>query len=171
MEQLSLKSSIHRLILTDLLVVIGVILIPAISHILPFPLYILDPMRILVFAGYIFGRNHFNGLTIALVLPIMSSLIVGHPVLAKSGLISLELCANLFIFNLIMKSYSLYIFPAIFTSIFLSKIVYYLCKYIYIQLGLIDGALISTSLWVQLGTSVFLSIIMILFYKTNSKES
>jgi predicted membrane protein len=166
MQPQSHQVSTQRLVITDILVVIGVILIPTISHVLPFPLYLLDPMRILVFAGYIFGRHHSNGLALALALPIMSSLIVGHPVLAKSGLISLELMTNLFLFNWISNKYNGHIFPSIFISILLSKVIYYICKYVYIQIGWIDGTLISTSLWIQLGTTVFLSLVMIIFYRS-----
>ncbi len=46
---------------------IGVIMfLPAISHIMPFPLYYMDPMRLVLLGVYFVNRNHKNAYLLAI---------------------------------------------------------------------------------------------------------
>jgi len=58
---------------------------------------------------------------------------------------------------------------AVFLSIAISKIVYYLLKYAFIQSNLVDGALVTTSLYIQIMLTVVLSFV-VAFWGTGLKN-
>ncbi|HDR05268.1 MAG TPA: hypothetical protein ENN84_08505, partial [Candidatus Marinimicrobia bacterium] len=101
---------------------------PALVHLLQWPVYYLEPMRIIVILALVHS-SRANALILALTLPIFSYFVSAHPVLLKAVLISGELAANVFLFDLLrrkMKSQGL----AIFAAILGSKLLYYLAKFI-----------------------------------------
>ena len=51
------------LVLTDLVAVILILILPALSHLLPFPLYYLDPMRLVLFAAYFVWDRAFKSMS------------------------------------------------------------------------------------------------------------
>jgi len=76
------------IIFTDIAAIMIVIFLPAISHMMPFPLFYLDPMRLVLLGVYFVTRNEKNAYIIAMGLPIFSMLYSGHPVFYKAILIS-----------------------------------------------------------------------------------
>jgi hypothetical protein len=148
-----------RTILIDVAILIAIYFIPALSHIAPFPIYLLDPMRIFMLAGYVLTRQNANAYLLALTIPLFSSLVTGHPPLFKAILISVELTVNILLFVQFIDRSKLHIALALFLSIIGSKLVYYGLKFAFINLGFVEGDLITTGLWMQLGTVVFVTTV------------
>ncbi len=143
--------------------------LPAISHLFAFPLYYLDPMRILVLLALVHTKKE-NAVILAITLPIFSFLVAGHPVFAKSGLILSELLINVLLFLALEKAFK-NVFVAGFTSIILSKIFYYVAKYFLVSVGIIEGSLFSTPIYIQLIMSVlFAGYIFIFMNKRGNNE-
>jgi hypothetical protein len=145
----------------DFLAITFIYLLPALSHLTSLPLYVIEPMRLAVIFCLV-HTNRKNAFVIALTIPLFSLVVSSHPVLIKSVLITIELMINLFLFYLLIERTNKFI--SMFLSIILSKFVYYSAKFYLIQINLIYGDLISTSLitqWiVALGLSLYAAIII-----------
>jgi hypothetical protein len=160
------KSVIYpRIIVTDILVLALVYCIPALSHLSSFPLYYLDPMRLLLFTGYIISRSNANAYLLAVTIPLFSTLVTGHPPFYKAILISVELLANISLLHFLLTRSRWHVMLALLASTIASKIIYYTCKYIFICAGLIEPGLITTSLWMQLLVVAGISVFFTLFFK------
>lgn len=129
--------------------------IPALTHFFSFPLYYIEPMRIMVILA-IAHTTKRNAYLLALTLPFFSLLISGHPVLYKSVLMSVELSVNVFLFYLISKKIENQFFSML-ISIILSKTIYYVIKFVLISFTVLNLELISTPLLMQLFVSVAIS--------------
>lgn len=149
--------------LFDLAAITFIYFIPAISHMLSFPIYLLEPMRIVLILALV-HTHKINALVLAATLPFFTFLISGHPILPKAILISGELVINVILFFAIANQVKSK-FAAILTSIILSKLVYYLAKFILIQVAVLEMGLISTSLWIQAATTLAFSFYVALFFK------
>jgi hypothetical protein len=136
--------------------------LPAISHMLSFKLYLIEPMRLMIVLALV-HTNRKNAYLLALTLPIFSFLISAHPVLIKTMLISAELVVNVALFYLLVKR--IHVLPAIFLSIWLSKIFYYGLKYLAILTVLPGDSLIGTPLLIQLSTSAVFSLYLFAFLR------
>lgn len=153
-----------RNIAIDIGILVCIYFIPALSHITPFPLYLLDPMRIFMLAGYVLTRQNTNAYLLALTIPLFSALVSGHPPLFKAILISIELSVNILLFVQLLKHTKLHIALALFLSIISSKLVYYALKFAFIDFGFVEGNLITTGLWLQMGTVVFVTAIFTMIW-------
>ncbi len=153
-----------RTILVDVAILIAIYFIPAFSHIAPFPLYLLDPMRIFMLAGFVLSRQNTNAYLLALTIPLFSSLVTGHPPFFKAILISIELSVNIAFFLQLLSNTKLNVPFALFSSIIASKLVYYALKFGFISLGLIEGDLITTNLLMQLVSAIFITMIFSLIW-------
>jgi hypothetical protein len=151
MENISvhpLSISKIKSIVFDLLALLFIYLVPAISHLLSFPVYYLEPMRImLIFA--VAHTTRKNTYLIALTLPLFSLLISAHPSLIKTSLVTGELLLNVWLFFFISEKLSNKSL-SIFLSIIASKLLYYVVKFILINSVLMSGELISTPIYIQL---------------------
>lgn len=143
----------------NILVFAGIFMIPTLSHVTPFPLYILDPMRLFMLFGYFLSRNNINGYFLSLTIPLFSFFVSGHPVFFKAVLISLELLFNLLVFIKLVKATNHNIAISMFISIIASKLFYYCLKFFFRSVGLIEGSLFGISIWVQLSTITFITLI------------
>lgn len=160
----TLRVSIKSILL-DLLAIGFIYMVPTLSHMLSFPLYYLEPMRIMVILAMMHTHRN-NAYILALTLPAFSFALAAHPVFIKSMLISIELMAMVAVFYLIRKH--MHSFVAILLSIWISKAFYYLLKYIAIYTLLPNEPLVGISLWIQLLTSLGLSIYVFLVLQKNS---
>jgi len=151
---------LSKTLLIDFLSITFIYFLPALSHLTALPLYLIDPMRIAVLFCLI-HTNRKNAFLIAVTIPIFSLIVSTHPAIFKSVLITIELLANLVLFYFFIEKLSTFL--AMFLSIVLSKLIYYSGKYIFLQLEIIDGDLVSTSLIIQwvvaLGLSLYAAII------------
>lgn len=150
-------------LLTDAALLAGACLIPAASHLLAFPLYHLDPMRWLLLGALFVGARHNsikrNGLIMAVLLPLISSLIVGMPSITKALLMMAELTANVAFFCWFGKkaNSTLATFGSFLASVMAAKVVYYGVKAVMIAGGVMMGSLISTAVTTQIAVAVVLS--------------
>lgn len=159
-----------RNITVDIVIFVSIFFIPALSHVAPFPLYLLDPMRILLFAGYLLSRQNANTFILAVAMPLFSSLVTGHPPVFKALLISVELVVNIFLLVQLIDRTKLHLALSLFLSMIASKLVYYGLKSVFIYSGLIEGELITTNLWVQLGTVVFITLTFYLVWTKTGQQ-
>ncbi len=165
------KQNLSLLILLDVSVLLIVYFIPAFIHATAFPLYYLEPMRVLLFSAYLISRNIKNAYILALTLPLVSTLLPPfHPPFYKAVIMSIELFTNIAIFNWLLGKVKWQAGIIIFISTILSKILYYFLKFIFINIGLIEGSLISTSLLLQLLTLTVLSILFALVFKRRLEQ-
>jgi hypothetical protein len=152
------KKSILSTVLVDILALTFIYFVPALSHMLKFPLYYADPMRIALFSILVLTKKE-NVYIMALSIPLISFLISGHPVFPKFLIVSFELFANVFLIfrfsNMIKNKFLL-----VFLSLILSKSAYYLLKLVLIKLAVLDMGLISTPLYIQLVAMIIFTAIV-----------
>lgn len=151
-----------KALLIDLSVIAVIYFLPVLSHIINFPLYLIEPMRIAV-VFCLLHTNKRNVLFIAFTIPLFSFFLSSHPAILKSVLIIAELLINLFLFYVLVRKQN--IFLSMFLSIIISKIFYYSIKFILIQMNLMDGSLISTPIYIQWAVAIGLSLYAVLSFK------
>jgi len=158
MEGVIINSGINKLrvIVFDLIALSFIYLIPTFSHIINFPVYYLDPMRLMVFL-VIVHTDRKNSYLIAATLPLVSYLASSHPILIKSLTMSVELLINVWLFYEFSKLFKNKFIPAS-LSIIVSKIVYYLIKYFLVSITVISTDIISTPLYFQIAILLFISL-------------
>lgn len=140
------RTVVLKVLVLDMLSVLAVYTIPAISHMLAYPLYLFDPMRLIVLLGFMIYRNKWNSCALAVTLPLVSFLLSGHPVAIKNGLIAVELLTNILLLAYMLDKR---VNPtlSIVTSIGASKMVYYGLKYAVITFGFLNADLVATD-WI-----------------------
>jgi hypothetical protein len=151
MENLSIHPlSISRIksFVFDLIALLVIYLVPTFSHLLSFPVYYLEPMRIMLILAIV-NTTRKNAYLIAFTLPLLSLLISGHPSLIKTSLITGELLLNVGLFFFISEKLTNKTL-SIFLSIVVSKIFYYLVKFLLVTSALISGDFISTPIYIQI---------------------
>lgn len=141
----------QRLIINPLIFNIAAVFVtyflPAFSHLLSIPVYMLDPMRIIVLLSVVHTSKR-NAYLIAATLPLFSFLVSGHPVGVKSVLIVSELILNAWLFYRLYEMASNK-FAVMVISIAVSKIYYYAAKTFLVSTGILAGEIISTPLILQ----------------------
>lgn len=160
-----LKKISYRTLIIDAVVLLIVYSIPAYSHFLPLPVYYFDPMRVLLLASYLLTRSNSNSIILAISLPLFTSLISGHPPFFKAILISMELLVNILILIKLIKTTKIHHSIVLVASIVFSKVIYYVFKFWFIKLGLINGALITTDLLTQACTILIISLFFMIVWR------
>ena len=154
----------------DLSALAFICLVPGISHLLNVPLYLVEPMRLMLVLS-LAHSDKINGYLLAVTMPLISTLISGHPVFPKMILIVAELSLNVFLFYFLVQK-TKYLFPAVFLSIILSKSFYYLLKFLLIKMTVLNTDLVATPLMIQAGTiMVFGSYLFVFYRRTNHPGS
>ena len=141
--------------ITDIVAITLAYFIPTIAHLTALPLYLVDPMRIIVLSSLLFTKDWKNTLILAATIPVFSSLVSMHPVFPKCLLISVELVCNVLLFVAFSKKVNAGI--SAFLSIICSKVIYYILKYTCIAGGFLSMSLISTDIWIQLVVAAVIS--------------
>lgn len=137
--------------------------LPALSHMLSLPLYLLEPLRMIVILSLLFGNFRFS-LLMAFLLPLFSYQLSAHPILPKMGIIIIELALNVWLFRFFLKTLK-NTFASLFISIIISKIAYYFLKYSLIILFFEEMRLIATPIYLQLITALILTFVIGLFLR------
>ena len=137
-----------KIIIYDIIALTIIYLIPTFSHIFNFPVYYIDPMRLMLFL-VIIHTNKKNSYIIAGTLPLVSFIFSSHPVFIKSLSMSAELLLNVWLYYELSKIFNNKFIPAA-LSIIVSKLVYYAVKFVLISSALLSTSLISTPLQFQL---------------------
>jgi len=149
------KQSAMKIALLDIIAISAVYFTPTLTHLLSFPIYLIEPMRIMLVLAMVHTRKE-NAYLLALTLPVFSFLISGHPIAPKMLIITFELLVNVwlfFTFSKIMKNKAL---PML-VSILISKMSYYFIKLALIGLGFLSMDLFSTPIWIQFAMIFILS--------------
>ncbi len=152
---LTLDNTRIRAIVFDIIALAAIAFLPAISHMLSFPLYLIEPMRILMILA-VAHTSKRNTFIVAAALPILSFVLSSHPVFFKMLLIISELTLNVWLFFYLSKKIGNNFYAAL-ASIFTAKIYYYLIKLLLVSAALIEGDLVATPLYLQAIVAVALS--------------
>ena len=154
----------------DILAVLFIIFLGDISRLISYPVYILDPMRMMVILAIAYTPR-WNGWVLALLLPFISYYFGGHPYLLKTCLMATELLLNVWLFWFLFSKIRMSLISMLLSIIF-SKAVYYLLKYICIQQEWISGDLVSTPLDIQVITTIVFSVFIftVFLFKAKPKK-
>ena len=165
MKSLSLAASKnnYKTIIYDILALVVITFAPALSHLTAIPIYLLEPMRIILLLSIVHTSKK-NVYLLAVALPVLSFIISAHPTILKSALISSEMMLNVFLFFYLLRCLK-NSFPAAAISILISKVYYYLLKFTFISFGLISTELISTPIMLQTIVGISISIYLWFFFK------
>ena len=159
--QLTSKRTIGY-ILFDIVALAFVYFVPTISHMLSFPLYLVEPMRIALVLALV-HTTRYNAYIIALTLPLFRFVISAHPVFLKLLLITGELVLNVWIFYLLFNK-TKNAFVSILSSIIVSKGIYYLAKFALLSIALLPAAkLVATPIYIQGITTLVFSLYVGIF--------
>lgn len=156
-------------VLFDIVALAFIYFVPTISHYLSVPLYLIEPMRLMLVLAMV-HTNKRNAYIIAFTLPVFSLLMSGHPVAIKAAIITMELVLNVWLFYTLSKKWK-NTFVVMVVSILLSKMVYYIFKFGLISFAIFNTELFSTPIYLQLITTVvFSAYLFFLFKKKGSQE-
>lgn len=70
------QQNLLHVVLLDIASGIAIYCIPAISHMVAYPLYYFDPMRCIILLGFLSYRNKWNATFLTLTLPLISCLVL-----------------------------------------------------------------------------------------------
>lgn len=158
LEKLNVRS-----ILFDIIAITFIYFVPAISHLLSLPVYLIEPMRLMLILALVHTTKQ-NAYILAITMPLFSFLISSHPVFSKMLLITFELGLNVFLFHLLVSKFK-HTFLPILLSILGSKIIYYILKFGLIQFAILKSGLISTPILIQIVMTLTFSGYLYFFYK------
>ena len=167
---LALPNGTTRVVLVDAMVLLSFYMTIVFAHVLPFPLYQLDPMKILVLVTVMYSTR-WNSVTIAAVLPVLSFLSTGHPIFPKFLIMSMELMIFSWVMSFLIQKQSGAVMTFI-SAILVSKLAYYAIKAGAIGFGVLNQQLVSTELWVQLQAIILLGVIyaMIQYFQNHHQS-
>lgn len=155
----SKSNSIVRLAALDAVLLTFACLIPAASHLLVVPLYMLNPMLALLLAGMLLGRDWKNALVLAVLMPLASCLLTGMPAAPKMVCMVAELATVATLFGALSRRWK--VLPAVLVSVLAAKGVYYALK----AVVLAPVVLVGTEWWLQLAAVVLWGGLFAMLYK------
>ncbi len=144
-----------RSIILDFLALAFIYLVPTLSHLVNMPIYLLEPMRIMLVLAMAHTTKK-NAYLLALTLPLFSFVISMHPTFIKTLLITAELMLNVWLFYFLFKKVENQ-FVAMLGSILISKVVYYLVKFLLISMVVMETQLFATPIALQFITAFIFS--------------
>lgn len=159
----------YKSIVIDFLALAFIYFVPAISHLLNMPVYLVEPMRIMLVLAMVHTSKQ-NAYLIALTLPAFSFFVSVHPNIYKGLIMTAELVLNVWLFFEISKHFTNK-FAAMFSAIIISKVIYYLMKFGLISFGIIGTGLFSTPVYLQIITSVIFSGYLFFFFRTRESKN
>ena len=162
-----LTISISSTLLLDVIAVLFIIFLGDLSRLIGYPVYLLDPMRMMLILAFAFTPR-WNAWVLAILLPFASYFLGAHPSLTKTSLMAIELLLNVWLFWFLLDKTKMALL-SILISIVFSKVVYYLLKFICIQMGWLGGELMATPLDLQLTTTVIFSVFIFIVYLFNGR--
>ncbi len=137
MSTLNRTRSILTVAMVDAVLLAIGCLIPAMSHVLAWPLYMANPMLALLLVGILVSSDWRNSLALAILLPLVCCLIVGMPTAPKMVCMMAELATVAMLFKWLVKRWGAV--AAVFVAIVAGKIVYYCLKAIVIAPAVLVG--------------------------------
>lgn len=143
-----------HLVAADCLLVAAACLVPAASHLTALPIYAFNPMLALLLAGMLLGRRagmlSLNGMALAVLMPVVSSLLVGMPVVEKLPCMVAEFAVLAGVFALLARR--LPVLPSVLLAALAGKAVYYALKALLMPASVLVGTdwtvqLLALMLW------------------------
>lgn len=155
---LALMSKKERIntIIFDFVCLAVMFFLPAMSHLSALPIYLIEPLRIMIILGLVHTRKE-NAIVMAALLPIFSYLVSGHPFFAKMLVISIEMVLNVGIYFFLVKLLNKPFFPMLLAIVF-SKMFYFGCEYLFLGELIKMHSIGSHPLYIQGILTVLLSI-------------
>jgi hypothetical protein len=144
-----------RTILIDLFALSFIYLAPTAAHLLNFPVYMLEPMRLMLIVSLAHSSRK-NSYILALTLPLFSFLVSGHPELLKMLVITAELALNVFLFYLLLRR-GLNMFVSALMSIVFSKLFCYLLYLAVFSWAFVQAEAAPLFLGIQVATTLVFS--------------
>jgi hypothetical protein len=115
--------NVGKSLILDIVALVVVFLTPEIGQYTHLPFWMIEPMRLMVILS-IAHSTRTNSYLLALVLPVFSWAVSGHPELFKMLVMTGEITVNVFLFYLLIRKINS-AFQAMFISIALSKLLCY----------------------------------------------
>jgi hypothetical protein len=143
--------------ITDIAAMVFVGIVPAASHLFKIPVYYIEPMRIMMVLALLFTSRQ-NAYLLALVLPVFSFLVSGHPAPLKMIIITTELVLNIWLFFLFYWNTKM-AFLSMFGSIILSKLFCYAMYLVLFSMTFVKAEAATTFLIAQIILTLVLSCI------------
>ena len=141
---------IVNIAILDAALVAAACLVPAVSHLLAVPLYMLNPMLALLLAGMLVSgkmkaeSGKWNALLLAVLMPVASCLIAGMPAAPKMVCMVAELAVVAALFGWLSRRWA--VLPAVLAAVLAGKVVYYALT----ALVIAPAELVGTEWWIQL---------------------
>jgi len=144
------EKSLLGFVALDAALVAMACLVPAASHLFAVPLFKFNPMLAVLLAGMLIGRDWRNSMVLAVLLPLVSSLLTGMPVAPKMVCMMAEMATVVGVFAMVSRRWKA--LPAILTAIVAGKAVYYSLKAIVVVPAVLVGTdwklqLLAVLLW------------------------
>jgi hypothetical protein len=168
LSRTSINKSTIKSLLLDISALGFIYLVPTISHLISLPLYLIEPMRLMLILALAHTTKR-NAYLLALTMPVFSFLISGHPIAPKMILIALELSINVFLFYLLIKKFK-NSFASILISIVISKAFYYFIKFYLIHFMIINTEIFATPILIQFITTIIFGLYLFYFYPRSAKR-
>ena len=163
MSTLTLSNRFTKPLVFDLVAIVVFYFIPAIAHLVSMPLYMLEPMRLIVILGVVHTSKP-NAYLLAATLPVFSLIVSGHPELVKALIITIELLANVWIYNLLAGQLHKSFLPMV-AAIILSKLACYFLYWIIFSWAFVVSESSPVFLTVQVITTIIFSGYLYFFNK------
>ncbi len=160
------QNNIKNIVL-DFISVAFIYFVPALSHLLSIPIYLAEPIRIVLILA-IAHTSKRNAYLLALTLPLFSFLVSAHPNIFKGMIMTIELLLNVWLFFEISKRKANQFF-AMLIAIAISKMMYYILKYLLLRFAILQTGLIATPILIQIVTSLIFS--GYIYFMLNGKKS
>ena len=140
---------------------------PVIAHLTAFPVYMIEPMRLMVILSMAHSSRR-NSYLLAFTLPLFSYIATSHPEFLKMLIITAELGLNVFFFYWLsarMKN----VFLAMVSAVITSKVICYAMYLIFFSVAFVRNEADGLFLFVQLITTVLFSAYFFIFWKKNNQ--
>jgi hypothetical protein len=154
--------------ITDIAALVFVGLVPAASHLFKIPVYYIEPMRVMLVLALLYSSK-WNAFALALVLPLFSFLVSGHPAPIKMLIIMAELLLNAWLF-LYFYQKTRRSFLSAFGSIIISKVFCYAMYLVVFSMVFVKAEAEMTFLLAQMILTLLLSsLVWIIISRRNSR--
>ena len=148
----------YRIIITDIVALIFVGLVPAVSHLFSIPVYYIEPMRVMLVLALLFS-SRWNAYALAIALPLFSFLVSGHPFPLKMMIIMAELLINAWLFLYFYRKTKMS-FISSFGSILISKVFCYGMYFIVFSMAFVRDEAGTSFILAQVILTLLLSSIV-----------
>lgn len=158
-----------RSLVNDVLALAVICLVPALSHLSGIPVYFVEPMRVMLVVAML-ASHRTNAFALAIILPLTSFLVSGHPEPVKMMIIMAELTLNTWLFYLLVNR-TAKPFLSMVAAIIGSKIFCYALYWVVFSFAFVRDEGGTTFLAAQAIVTVVLSAATWLFLKKSDSQA